>query len=172
MVQFANTQNVTWDYLSIGIWSAVETHVGVMVACMPALRLLQTSIGKHFWPKEESTNGYYPNSHSGKRSAWTSRTSRTDRSGTLSRPHVGGKEDFLELGEFELKADADGKITRDGEASSNFTKNMTRSFNSNEDIVPLTDTPAPTGHAIVVQKVFSVDHESVKSGHEYSKSGL
>jgi hypothetical protein len=37
MIQFAATSNVTWDYLPIGYWSAVEAHVGAIVACLPSV---------------------------------------------------------------------------------------------------------------------------------------
>ncbi|KAF2816751.1 uncharacterized protein BDZ99DRAFT_403879 [Mytilinidion resinicola] len=41
MIQFANTDNVTWDYVPIGYWSTIEVHIGIICACLPALRALQ-----------------------------------------------------------------------------------------------------------------------------------
>ncbi|KAL1987280.1 hypothetical protein VTN96DRAFT_4308 [Rasamsonia emersonii] len=38
MIQFANTENLTWDYVPIGYWSTIEVDVGVICACMPAMR--------------------------------------------------------------------------------------------------------------------------------------
>ncbi|KAF2136873.1 uncharacterized protein K452DRAFT_302380 [Aplosporella prunicola CBS 121167] len=40
MIQFANSQNVTWDYVPIGYWSTIEVHAGIICACLPAIRAL------------------------------------------------------------------------------------------------------------------------------------
>lgn len=37
LVKFANTQNITWDYVPVGYWSTIEVHVSVICACLPAL---------------------------------------------------------------------------------------------------------------------------------------
>lgn len=55
MVQFASTQNVTWDYTAIGYWSSLEVHVGVIVACLPALRALQHRL----FPNSKTATSYY-----------------------------------------------------------------------------------------------------------------
>lgn len=55
MIQFANSQNVTWDYTPIGYWSTFEVHVGVIFACLPALRSLQHRI----FPDSRSSRSYY-----------------------------------------------------------------------------------------------------------------
>jgi hypothetical protein len=51
LVHFANTQNITWDYVEAGMWSLVEIDVSIVCGCMPAHRLL---IAKA-WPKIRST---------------------------------------------------------------------------------------------------------------------
>ncbi|KAF1972783.1 hypothetical protein BU23DRAFT_508119 [Bimuria novae-zelandiae CBS 107.79] len=56
MIQFSNSQNVTWDYTPIGYWSTLEVHVGVLVACLPAIRSLQRRI----FPSSRAPNSYYP----------------------------------------------------------------------------------------------------------------
>lgn len=61
MVQFANSQNVTWDYTPIGYWSTLEVHVGIVIACLPALRSLQHRL----LPSTRSPNSYYPQPSSG-----------------------------------------------------------------------------------------------------------
>lgn len=167
MVEFAHTTNVTWDYLPVGVWSAVETHVGVVVACMPALRSLQTLISSRLWPKAPQSNGYYEDGSRGnsKKSygknskAWGSKSDRS-RLSSLSRNKV-GKQEFLELNDY-----GDSKMFpgRDGSP----TDGLSQSFNSNEDIMPLAITRAPTGQisdGIMVQTEYSVDRESVKSKH-------
>ncbi|GIK00967.1 hypothetical protein Aspvir_004997 [Aspergillus viridinutans] len=40
LVHFAATDNVTWDYVEVGYWSTIEVHVGIICACLPALRAL------------------------------------------------------------------------------------------------------------------------------------
>ncbi|GME55455.1 CFEM domain-containing protein [Neofusicoccum parvum] len=40
MIQFANSQNITWDYVPIGYWSTIEVHAGILCACLPAMRAL------------------------------------------------------------------------------------------------------------------------------------
>ncbi|KAH8674367.1 hypothetical protein BGZ60DRAFT_526338 [Tricladium varicosporioides] len=37
LVKFANTQNITWDYVPVGYWSTLEVHISVTCACLPAL---------------------------------------------------------------------------------------------------------------------------------------
>ncbi|RHZ61788.1 putative integral membrane protein [Aspergillus thermomutatus] len=40
LIHFASTDNLTWDYVEIGYWSTIEVHVGVICACLPAIRAL------------------------------------------------------------------------------------------------------------------------------------
>ncbi|XHG06240.1 hypothetical protein AWENTII_009445 [Aspergillus wentii] len=40
LIKFASTDNVTWDYVTVGYWSTIECHVGVICACLPAIRFL------------------------------------------------------------------------------------------------------------------------------------
>ncbi|KAL2842799.1 hypothetical protein BJX68DRAFT_278171 [Aspergillus pseudodeflectus] len=47
LIVFANTTNLTWDYVQIGYWSTIEIHVGVICACLPAIRALFRRI----WPR-------------------------------------------------------------------------------------------------------------------------
>ncbi|ORX93766.1 hypothetical protein BCR34DRAFT_608475 [Clohesyomyces aquaticus] len=55
MIQFANTENVTWDYTPVGYWSTLEVHVGIVIACLPALRSLQHRL----FPSTKRTTSYY-----------------------------------------------------------------------------------------------------------------
>ncbi|KAI2835595.1 hypothetical protein CBS115988_2031 [Aspergillus niger] len=49
LINFASTDNVTWDYVTVGYWSTIECHVGVICACLPAIRsLLRTTAPKLF----------------------------------------------------------------------------------------------------------------------------
>ncbi|CZR62826.1 related to integral membrane protein PTH11 [Phialocephala subalpina] len=40
LIEFANTQNPTWDNLGVSQWSFLEISVGMMCACMPSIRVL------------------------------------------------------------------------------------------------------------------------------------
>ena len=92
MIQFANTTNLTRksspssnvkihlcdgfteDYVTIGYWSTIEVHVGIICACMPAIRqLLQYSFpstprstlaSKVHTPATMSNNPHYSSSMS------------------------------------------------------------------------------------------------------------
>ncbi|OCK81388.1 hypothetical protein K432DRAFT_351109 [Lepidopterella palustris CBS 459.81] len=65
MIQFANTTNVTWDYVPIGYWSTIEVDIGVICACLPALRALQvrlfpsTRSASHYYNPAASASSYY-----------------------------------------------------------------------------------------------------------------
>ncbi|KAF2274394.1 uncharacterized protein EI97DRAFT_127804 [Westerdykella ornata] len=61
MAQFANTQNVTWDYTPVGYWSTLEVHVGVLIACLPALRALQHRL----FPASKKSTSYYDSPRAG-----------------------------------------------------------------------------------------------------------
>jgi hypothetical protein len=51
LIHFANTQNITWNYVDAGLWSLIEIDVSIVCGCMPAHRLL---IAKA-WPKMRTT---------------------------------------------------------------------------------------------------------------------
>lgn len=51
LIHFANTQNITWNYVEAGMWSLIEIDVSIVCGCMPAHRLL---IAKA-WPRLKST---------------------------------------------------------------------------------------------------------------------
>lgn len=163
-MQFSHTENVTWDYMPIGIWSAVETHVGVIVACMPAIRSLQAALSNRFYPKPPTSSTYY---EEGSRSRSKKSNGTNSRSlVTIGRSNV-GRKNFVELDEWEVKGGDAGprKMSPDGETSP--LENLAPSFGSHEDIVPLTSNHAPAGQeagGIRVHKEYSVDSESMRSG--------
>ncbi|KAF2091595.1 hypothetical protein K490DRAFT_31609, partial [Saccharata proteae CBS 121410] len=47
LIQFANSENITWDYVPAAYWSTIEVHVGIICACMPAHRVLILKL----WPR-------------------------------------------------------------------------------------------------------------------------
>ncbi|KAL1880549.1 hypothetical protein VTK73DRAFT_5562 [Phialemonium thermophilum] len=40
LIRFGNTTNITQDYVEVGYWSTIEVPVGIICACMPAIRSL------------------------------------------------------------------------------------------------------------------------------------
>ncbi|KXJ88215.1 hypothetical protein Micbo1qcDRAFT_19083 [Microdochium bolleyi] len=44
IVTFATTRNPTQDFVPVGIWSVVEVSVGIICACLPALRSLLSRV--------------------------------------------------------------------------------------------------------------------------------
>ncbi|KAF7679597.1 hypothetical protein GT037_003345 [Alternaria burnsii] len=181
MIQFAQTTNVTWDYLPIGYWSTVEAQVGAIVACLPAIRQLERSIRERIWPKQK-TNNYYYEENSGisskkskqsngskdiKSRIWLPKTDRSQLS-TL-RLSRADKEDFVRLDEYEMGVTKGAKegIVETGNGTptrSSSDGSLDRSFKSNEDIQPLAAGPSPVVGSplggIMVQSEYSVDRGS------------
>jgi hypothetical protein len=180
MIQFAHTENVTWDYLPIGIWSAVETHVGIIVACLPAIRSLMRFVRQRLFPKPPVPNSYYENNSkdsskkdsrkSGSR-LWTAKTDRS-RLSNLSRTKM-DKEDFVRLDEFEmgLRSDSDkGAIESQSPTETSLEGHLTHCFKSNEDILPLTMSAAPIQQplsGIKVRTEYSVERVSPDPGYDH-----
>ena len=160
LVQFAHTDNVTWDYLPIGYWSAVETHVGVMVACLPALRSLQTSIQGRLFPKPKTNTSYYNSSGFSSTKKNSRKDSHSRILSSLGRSQI-AKEDFVRLDEYEMHGKAP---TSDGhQTPTSFERAVTQSSRSNEDVVPVVNSGAPMGQSmggILVQSAYSVDRSS------------
>lgn len=44
LIEFGTTQNVTQDYVEVGYWSTIEVPVGIICACMPAIRSLFSKV--------------------------------------------------------------------------------------------------------------------------------
>ncbi|KAK2044521.1 CFEM domain-containing protein [Colletotrichum somersetense] len=40
LVQFAKSQNPTWDQFGVAMWSTVEINVGIICACLPSIRVI------------------------------------------------------------------------------------------------------------------------------------
>ncbi|PGH35242.1 hypothetical protein GX50_01938 [[Emmonsia] crescens] len=49
LLKFARSHNFTWDYVEMGYWSTIEIHVGIICACMPAMRSLFRRIFPSFF---------------------------------------------------------------------------------------------------------------------------
>jgi hypothetical protein len=185
LIQFAHTDNVTWDYLPVGYWSAVETHVGVMVACAPAIRSLQFQIREKLFPKPATVSSYYEDTKNSSKSrskvdsanrSWGGGGSKID--GPRSRlssiaPHR--KDDFVQIDEYEMNVgDGFGRGRRVDEEDTIGTetgseRSVTRSYTPHDDVAPLAATAAPIGrgnfvNGILVQTDWSVGREAREHG--------
>ncbi|CAI7631360.1 unnamed protein product [Penicillium glandicola] len=65
LIHFAATTNLTWDYVAVGYWSTIECDVGVICACLPAIRSLLRRVSPTlFGDTAKSKSSYIMNSHS------------------------------------------------------------------------------------------------------------
>ncbi|KAJ5823121.1 hypothetical protein N7447_005461 [Penicillium robsamsonii] len=65
LIHFASTTNLTWDYVTVGYWSTIECDVGVICACLPAIRSLLRRVSPGlFGDTEHAKSSYGLNSHS------------------------------------------------------------------------------------------------------------
>jgi len=93
MVQFANSQNITWDYMDIAYWSTIELHVGIICACLPSLRALFVALGaKVLATTRNSSRG----TQAGHASS-TKNSTVTEKS-----PKKGDEGDFIPLVDVEI----------------------------------------------------------------------
>ncbi|KAI0388082.1 hypothetical protein F5Y04DRAFT_286980 [Hypomontagnella monticulosa] len=58
LIRFGTTQNLTQDYVEVGYWSTIEVPVGIICACMPAVRsLFSVAMPKLFGTTRGATIG-------------------------------------------------------------------------------------------------------------------
>lgn len=96
MIRFANSQNITWDYMDIAYWSTIELHVGIVCACLPSLRSLFVALGAKVLAT--TRNGSRGSRATGPRSAGSSKNS-TVAEKARGR---GGEGDFVPLVDVEI----------------------------------------------------------------------
>jgi len=184
LVQFAHTDNVTWDYLPIGYWSAVESYVGVMVAALPAIRSLQRAISDCLFPKPVTATSYYEDDTKNSSRKASRKDSNSHILSSLARSHI--DKDFMRLDEYEMRVGAETKHAPSSLNSlnsptlSHFEKSMGRRFRPSYSVAPLAFAEAPMseptdremGHSmgpsmggIMVQSEFSVNRGSHVGQH-------
>ncbi|CAI6332785.1 unnamed protein product [Periconia digitata] len=175
MVQFAHTENVTWDYLPIGYWSAIESHVGVIVACLPAIRSLETSLRKRLFPKTPGgSNSYYGSNTraSGRKSGLKGSKSRTwpskagaSRQSTLIASKI-DTDEFVRLHEYEMTAGMGDKSNENDSLGP-----RARAMSPNGDRTPLVTASSPQAlSSILVRTEYSVDTETLRLGRIYEST--
>jgi hypothetical protein len=112
LIHFANTENITWNYVDAGLWSLIEIDVSIVCGCMPAHRLL---IAKA-WPKIKSTlNSGKGTSTKGSAFIGNNSSSGTapDKSTRVSiKPKTKDESDFVQLVDIDNSSDR-GMLTKD-----------------------------------------------------------
>lgn len=160
LIRLADTTNVTWDYLPIGYWSAVETHVSVMVACLPAIRLLQRSIRDRLFPKPAISSSYYgDNSRDSRKKSgskistarmWTPKIARSQQD-SMGRSEIDKKE-FIQLDHYGTRgATSTENFANDEKVTARCSPGtpVPPPFGSNDDDAPLVG-------GIMVRREYSV----------------
>ena len=126
LIVFANTQNLTWDYLETAIWSVVEAAVGVICACLPAAKVFLTRTAPQWFGLTTPSNKYgmgTPARYAGARE-WTSTTaSGTGHNQYFKQPqktsvmtggvlgqHENYRRDFVQLEDIESSKSGENRI--------------------------------------------------------------
>ncbi|CZR54682.1 related to integral membrane protein PTH11 [Phialocephala subalpina] len=108
LIEFATSQNFTWDYVPAAYWSTIEMHVGIVCACLPAHRFLLGTIRSKI---VGSTKGA---------SATISKSSETKGSKSVyqspAKFDADSRSNFIPLDDIELSAAGSG-IHRTPESS-------------------------------------------------------
>jgi hypothetical protein len=112
MVHFASSRNVTWDYAPVGYWSHLEVNIGIIFACLPALRSLQLRMSPESRSVKNFSNASGPDRYSsnrgrtfpsiakhGKHAQLMSLGLRNEA--TRSHNQKTGEEQFVQMGEYE-----------------------------------------------------------------------
>ncbi|EPS29322.1 hypothetical protein POX_f08366 [Penicillium oxalicum] len=97
LIHFASTQNLTWDYVAVGYWSTIECDVGVICACLPAIRSLLRHAAPGVFGDTEQNKSYGTGSHG-------RGNSRLD--GSISVLPKGDKGPFYPLNDFGNSSEA------------------------------------------------------------------
>jgi len=142
LVHFANTQNITWNYVDAGFWSLIEIDVSIVCGCMPAHRFLIARA----WPKTRTTldSG---NNISARQSKLASNIElgapTADKLSRISiKPKASDERDFVPLVDVDSNnahAISTGKLQPEPTTSSWITRTST------VDIQRTEYTPADTG---------------------------
>ncbi|KAH7397235.1 hypothetical protein BKA66DRAFT_408993 [Pyrenochaeta sp. MPI-SDFR-AT-0127] len=106
LVHFANSQNITWDYVEAGYWSLIEIDVSIVCGCMPALRLLISRT----WPKIKMT--FHSSKGDTTEGSKLSGGIKSDASGNNKAAHISMKPKGGDEGEFVPLVDIDSRNPR------------------------------------------------------------
>lgn len=102
LVHFANSKNITWDYVEAGYWSLLEIDVSIICGCMPALRLLITMM----LPKIKMTFNSSKGDSQASKFTNGSKSNGTDTKNSVNvstKPASGDESDFVPLVDIESR---------------------------------------------------------------------
>ncbi|KAH7323217.1 CFEM domain-containing protein [Stachybotrys elegans] len=72
LVGFSSTHNPTWDQYGVVVWSTIEINVGIICACMPAMRVILARLFPRVMGSKQ-TNGLYGTSKVSRKATTASR---------------------------------------------------------------------------------------------------
>jgi hypothetical protein len=94
LAHFANSKNITWDYVEAGYWSLIEINVSIICGCMPALRLLISKM----WPTIKMT--FHSNNGNSTYSSGFTGTSKSSATGKNKSLNISTKPQTVDDGDF------------------------------------------------------------------------
>jgi hypothetical protein len=177
LIQFANTENPTWDYAPVGYWSTLEVHLGIIFACLPALRALQhrlfptTKKGTSYYNSNPYAYGYDSKGGSGmpsisakfSRRKSQQNTHTTSRASMMRSHHdrTGSTQEIIPLEDYENRLFPEPSPAEIGRGV-NETQIQRGSRHSNDDGTFLDTSSIPEKQttpldAITVKKEYSVE---------------
>jgi hypothetical protein len=59
LIFFANSSNITWDYVEAAYWSTLEIHIGIICCCLPSCRQLLKNLGSNILKRNKGSNISY-----------------------------------------------------------------------------------------------------------------
>jgi hypothetical protein len=89
LISFANSTNPTWDQADAANWSTIEINVGIICACMPALRLILVRL----FPRALGSTQYASNQYYAKYGT-NSRAIKSGHNASVSRSQLGHDDIF------------------------------------------------------------------------------
>ncbi|KAL5379990.1 hypothetical protein DPSP01_008028 [Paraphaeosphaeria sporulosa] len=128
LISFATSTNPTWDQADAANWSTIEINVGIICACMPALRLILVRI----FPRALGSTQYASNQYYAKYG--------TNRSGAFKSGHNAS------VGRSQMGHD-DAFASKNANAITYTTTFEVRHGDDEEQLVPMDDLSAK-GHKV------------------------
>ena len=104
LILFAHSNNPTWDFLGVTIWSGAEAAVGVICACLPATKVFMTKIIPRWLGMKTKQSKSYASRQPGQ-------VERSARKWNSTRSTEAKDRDFVELAEVESQCSEMG-LTR------------------------------------------------------------
>lgn len=135
LINFANSHNITWDYMEAAYWSTIELDVGIVIACLPAVRALFTKLGSRAISTLTGSSA-----QSGSRTIDSKLTLSNANKPQLS-PRSGDERDFIPLMDVELGESGKRGAEKGSTAGSSRVK-VTAESASDSDTVDYHGRPA------------------------------